>query len=82
VSTFLEVLTVAALVPLVGTLGRADPAPAGRRDRPAAAAAAVVVVILLTALATSSSEPVARTGHHALGAPRTAGHALGTRADG
>jgi len=81
ISTFLEVLTVAALLPLVTTSGSVAPAASAARNR-AAGAAAAAVIILLTTLAVSYPEPVARQGHHAVGAPRPARRALIVNLDG
>jgi hypothetical protein len=62
ICTFLEVLTVAALVPLVAsTAGGA--AARGKRDR-VVAATAVMLVVVLTAVAARSPEPVGQSGHH------------------
>jgi hypothetical protein len=78
ICTFLEVLTVAALVPLVAsTAGGA--AARGKRDR-VVAGAAVMVVAVLTALAARSPEPVRQSGHHAPAAAQALARGLVTRA--
>jgi hypothetical protein len=80
ICSFLEVITVAALVPLVVSSGPVAPTARAKRDR-AAAGAAAVAIALLTALAARAPEPVERTGHHALGTPAPAGHAPAANRD-
>jgi hypothetical protein len=80
VSTFFEVLTIAALMPVVVTSDALGRAAADRRNR-AAAAVAFVVIALLTALGARSPEPGEAQGGHALGTP-AASHAPGASVDG
>jgi hypothetical protein len=81
VSTFLEVLTVAALIPVVVTSDALARPAADRRTR-AAAAVAFVVIVLLTALGASSPEPGEGQAGHALGTPPASQHAPGASLDG
>jgi len=81
VSTFLEVLTIAALAPLVLAPGPPIVATPKRRGR-AAVAASVTVIASLTAVGAAAPEPVPTSGHHALRAPMPAHSALDKGTDG
>jgi hypothetical protein len=76
ICTFLEVLTVAVLVPLVIPTARGA-AARGKRDR-MAATAIVMVVAALTTVAARSPEPVGPRGHQANAAAHaSAGRSVG-----